>query len=131
MSTQTDKDELIDRLEERDLGDLVWNGMKVKEADDPEGILWENIGVSRQEQHKGKIKSFLLTFLVLAVVTGLFALFIKFKTAEVENLLEEQKETKKKRTSLYIIILVYGSIFAVVLFNKLVMVNLFHKFTDY
>ena len=109
--------------------------IKVKEAPEPKEILWRNVNVSRKKKLLLYLLGWGMSLLVLIIATIVFYFILVQKAQNlIDTLYEYQKhheEQKYREDYKAAIGSVYIMLFVVVLFNKLVMVVLFHKFTDY
>ena len=108
--------------------------MKIKEAPEPKEILWNNINVSKKKKIALRLLGWGLSLLSLVIVTIIFYFILVEKAYNLIDKYEYYKAHKDDSTAKSefnaAIFSVYAMLFVVIFFNKLLMVVLFHKFTD-
>lgn len=106
----------------------------IKIAPEPKQIIWKNVNVPQETKVFLYILAWILSIFVLAVVTVAVYFIYEYKasnlieaTTEYHNHPDESKYINRYRRA---ILIVYGAIMFIILFNKLVMSTLYHKLTD-
>lgn len=91
MDTQHNKNELLKKHGIKKFNGEEWKKTAIKEAPEPREIFWENISLSSDRKVELTILGWILSILVLAVLTAIFALLIREKSKFVENFMEEYR----------------------------------------
>lgn len=106
----------------------------MKEAPEPREILWDNINVSNSNKILYKLVGWGLSILLLLLVTLIFYFIMEKKALAlieaIEGLHKHPHDKKYESKLNQAIALGYIMLILIVLFNKLIMSVLFHKFTD-
>ena len=106
----------------------------MKEAPEPKEIIWENMNMKGKNKVFNYILGWFLSILLLAVVTVIFYFIMEQKALNlitaIEHIEHHPDDAQYQEDLRGAIALVYIMLILIVLFNKLLMVVLFHIFTD-
>lgn len=103
------------------------------EAPNPEEIIWENFNLPKKKRIIRTILGWLFSLIVLVAVFIVFYFILIEKSTLLEHaaekLAEHPDDSKLQNQYNGAVALVFVLMFLVVLFDKLVLAALFHKFT--